>query len=324
MNLDNRKSPIFEKAFLGPRFWLTWVLLGFLWLIAQLPVRVNQAVGWCFGWLLFYLAPSRKRIAEINIALCFPELDVNARQKMVHEAIMSCGYSFAETAMGLWGRVDKMRDRYQITGLEHITQAQAEGKGVLLMGSHLTTIDISGLMMSYHIKADVLYRSDANPLMSYAIAKARTRVNEEAIQRNDTRKLIRNLRQGHIVWYAPDQDYQSAQSVFAPFFGIPASTVVATMRIAKMSGAAVIPFFCYREPKGHFRLEIQPRLDNFPTGDDMVDATRVNSIIEKAIRVAPGQYLWVHRRFKTRPEGEASFYPRKKKRRRSSKTTSVE
>jgi KDO2-lipid IV(A) lauroyltransferase len=179
-------------------------------------------------------------------------------------------------------------------------------------------------MMSYHIRAYALYRSDPNPLMSYAIATARSRVNEGAIQRNDTRKLIRKLRQGHIVWYAPDQDYQSAQSVFAPFFGIPASTVIATMRIAKMSDAAVIPFFCYREPKGRFRLEIQPPLDNFPSGDDLVDATRVNRVIENAVRVAPGQYLWVHRRFKTRPEGEASFYPKKKKRRRSSEVASSE
>ena len=109
---------------------------------------------------------------------------------MVREVIMSCGYSFAETAMALWGHVDKMRGRYELTGLEHITKAQAEGKGVLLMGSHLTTIDISGLMMSYHIKADVLYRSDPNPLMSYAIAKARSRVNDDAIHRNDTRKSL--------------------------------------------------------------------------------------------------------------------------------------
>lgn len=188
---------------------------------------------------------------------------------------------------------------------------------MLLMGSHLTTIDISGLMMSYHIKADVLYRSDPNPLMSYAIARARSRVNDDAIQRNDTRKLIKNLRKGHIVWYAPDQDYGAHHSVFAPFFGIQAATVVATSRIAKLSGAAVIPFFCYREPKGRFRLVIQSPLDNFPTDDDQADATRVNGILEAAIREAPDQYLWVHRRFKTRPEGEPGFYPPKRRRKKT-------
>lgn len=279
-----------------------------------MPVRLNQVVGHCLGFLLFYLARSRKRYAEINIALCFPELDARAQAKMVRGVINSCGLSISETAMGLWGAENKMRNRYSITGLEHIAAAQAEGKGVLLCGSHLTTIDISGRIMAYHIVSDVLYRPDLNPLMSYAIARARSRVNGNAIHRNDTRQLIKNLRAGHIVWYAPDQDYGPAHSVFAPFFGVQAATVVATARIAKMSGCAVIPFFCFREPKGRYRLEIQPALDHFPSGDDLADATRINRIIEEAIRQAPDQYLWVHRRFKTRPAGEPGIYPPKKKR----------
>lgn len=316
MSSHDPLHPVFERRFLSPLFWPTWILLGFLWLIAQLPVRANQAVGYAMGWLLYYLAPRRRKIAEVNIGLCFPELDAKAQARMVRGVIYACGLSFAETALGLWGPQGRMRGRYQITGLEHIEQAQAEGKGVLLMGSHLTTIDISGLIMSYHIKADVLYRSAPNPLMSYAIAKARGRVNDEAIHRNDTRKLIRNLRKGHIVWYAPDQDYISAQNVFAPFFGVQASTIVATSRIARLSGAAVIPFFCYREPKGLFRLVVYPPLDNFPTDDDVADATRINKILEDAIREAPDQYLWVHRRFKTRPPGEPSVYPPRRRRRK--------
>lgn len=312
--MDKSKLPQFHRRFLLPRFWPTWLVLGFFWLIAQLPVRANQVVGRLLGRLLLVLAPARKRYAEINIALCFPELDAQAQAEMARGAVISCGLSITETAMALWGREDKMRNRYSISGLEHIEQARAEGKGILLCGSHLTTIDISGLMMSYHIVADVLYRPDPNPLMAYAIATARARVNDNAIHRNDTRQLIKNLRQGHIVWYAPDQDYGRDHSIFAPFFGVQAATVVATSRIAKMSHCVVIPFFCFREPNGRYRLEIQPPVDNFPSGDDLVDATRINSIIETAIRQAPEQYLWVHRRFKTRPEGEASFYPPKKKR----------
>lgn len=312
--MDKSKLPRFHRRFLLPRFWPTWLALGFFWLIAQLPVRVNQAVGRCLGWLLLIFARRRKRYAEINIDLCFPELDADAKAKIVRGAIISCGLSMSETAMGLWGRADKMRNRYTLTGLEHIEKAQAEGKGILLCGSHLTTIDISGLMMSYHVVADVLYRADPNPLMDYAVASARARVNDNAIHRRDTRQLIKNLRQGHIVWYAPDQDYGREHSIFAPFFGVQAATVVATARIARMSHCAVIPFFCFREPKGRYRLEIQPALDNFPSGDDLADATRINKIIEDAVRQAPDQYLWVHRRFKTRPEGEPSVYPPKKKR----------
>lgn len=313
--MDKSKLPQFHRSFLLPRFWPTWLLLGFFWVIAQLPVAANQAVGRGLGHLLYRVAKSRKRYAEINIALCFPELDAKAQAEMVHGVIMSCGLSIAETAMGLWGRQDKMRDRYTLTGLEHLQKAQAEGKGVLLCGSHLTTIDISGLIMSHHVVADVLYRADPNPLMAYAIMTARSRVNDNAIHRNDTRQLIKNLRKGHIVWYAPDQDYGRDQSVFAPFFGVQAATVVATSRIAKISGCLVIPFFCYREPHGRYRLEVHPPLENFPTDDDVADATRINKILEDAIRQAPDQYLWVHRRFKTRPIGEPGFYPPKKRRR---------
>lgn len=313
--MDKSKLPQFHRSFLLPRFWPTWLALGFFWVIGQLPVTLNQAIGRGLGHLLYRVANSRKRYAEINIALCFPELDAQAQAKIVHGVVMSCGLSIAETAMGLWGQQNKMRNRYSITGLEHIEKARAEGKGVLLCGSHLTTIDISGLMMSYHIVADVLYRADPNPLMAYAIMTARSRVNDNAIHRNDTRQLIKNLRKGNIVWYAPDQDYGRDQSVFAPFFGIQAATVVATSRIAKISKCAVIPFFCFREPHGRYRLEIQPALENFPTDDDVADATRINKIIEDAIRQEPDQYLWVHRRFKTRPIGEESLYPPKKKRR---------
>jgi KDO2-lipid IV(A) lauroyltransferase len=312
--LDKSQLPPLNRRFLLPRFWPTWLVLGFFWLIAQLPVQANQFIGRGLGLLFYYLAKSRRRYAEINIALCFPELDAAAQAKMVRGTLVATGLSITETAIGLWGQVDKMRNRYEISGLEHIAEAQAQGKGVLLCGSHLTTIDISGRIMAYHIDADVLYRADPNPLMAYAIAKARSRVNGSAINRDDTRQLIKSLRQGRIVWYAPDQDYGRNHSVFVPFFGVPAATVVATSRIAKLSGCAVIPFFCFREPGGRYRLEIQPALENYPSGDDIADATRINQILEQAIRQAPEQYLWVHRRFKTRPEGEASFYPPKKKR----------
>lgn len=317
--MDNSLNPKFHRRFLLPRFWPTWLLLGFFWLIAKLPVALNQAVGRGIGQLFHWFARSRRRYAEINIGLCFPELDAKAQAKMVRGVMRSCGLSVTETAMALWGQDNKMRGRYTVTGMEHFERAQAEGKGILLCGSHLTTIDISGRMMAYHVVADVLYRPNPDPLMDYAIMKARSRVNDNAIHRKDTRQLIRNLRKGHIVWYAADQDYSHNQNVFVPFFGVQAATIVATSRIAKLSGCAVIPFFCFREPHGRYRIEIQPALDNFPTDDDEADATRINQILEAAIRQAPDQYLWVHRRFKTRPPGEPSVYPPKKKRGRKPK-----
>lgn len=306
----------FSLKFLLPKFWLTWILLGFFWCIAQLPIAWNQAVGRAVGHLFFHLGKARRVIAETNVRLCFPELSSAEQDYIIKESIIACGLSMSETAIALWGSKNKVRDRYTISGLEHIDKAQAEGKGILLCGSHLTTIDISGRVLSYHKEVNALYRPDPNPLLSYAIAKARNRVNAKAIHRNDTKQLIKSLRQGEIVWYAPDQNYNIKHSIFAPFFGISAATIVGTSRIAKMSGCKVIPFFCYREAGGRYRLEILPALENFPTEDDLADATRINHIIETAIRKAPEQYLWVHRRFKSRPLGEPSFYPKKPKRKK--------
>lgn len=314
--MEKSDLPPFERAFLKPKYWSTWLVLGFFWVIGQLPVRVNQALGVGLGYILYWTAKSRRKVAEVNISVCFPELDATAQAAMVKEVILSCGMSITESAMALWGQDAKLKKRYVIEGLEHIHQAQAEGKGVLLAGCHFTTIDISGRIMSFNVKADVVYREDNNPLMSYAIAKARARVNNEAIHRHDMRKLIRNLRKGHIVWYAPDQDYGKSRSIFAPFFGIEAATVPGTSKLARLTGCVVIPFSHYREANGFYRLVVHPPLADFPTDDERADATTVNEKIEEMIRVAPGQYMWVHRRFKSRPDGEASIYPAKQKRKR--------
>lgn len=306
--MDKSDGLAFQRAFLHPRYWKTWASLALLWSIAQLPVRANQALGRGLGHLLYRVAKSRRRVAERNIELCFPEYSPQKRAETVKGVVLGCGMSITESAMALWGGDKKLRDRYTLEGLEHIEKAQAQGKGVLLAGCHFTTIDISGRIMSFHISADVVYREDNNPVMSWAIARARARVNNDAIHRHDMRKLIRNLRKGHIVWYAPDQDYGKHRSIFAPFFGIEAATVPGTSKLARLTDCAVIPFAHYREEGGRYRLVVHPPLENFPTDDERADATQVNAKIEEMIRVEPAEYMWVHRRFKSRPDGEPSLY----------------
>ncbi|MET0356116.1 MAG: lipid A biosynthesis acyltransferase, partial [Cellvibrio sp.] len=224
----------------------------------------------------------------------------------------SAGKAIVESALALWGPVSKLKNRYTITGLEHIEAAQARGQGVLMVGCHFTTLDIAGRMLAFHVKYDMLYRKDPNPLLAYKLVSAREGFAGSAIIKSDTRQLIRNLRQGNVVWYAPDQDFGPRHSVFAPFFGVQTATVVGTARIAKMGQAAVISFFHYRDENNHYRIEIGPPLENFPTGDDVADATRINHMIETAVAKQPEQYLWVHRRFKTRPPGEPDVYARKR------------
>lgn len=308
--LDNHSPPSFHKSFYGPRFWPTWLLLALFRVCGRLPYGVNLALGRFIGLLFYFLAPSRKRIAQVNIDLCFPELSATARARIVRGVIESCGISIMESAMALWGQADKFRSRSSVQGLEHIAAVQARGQGVLLVGCHLTTMDPAGRVICSYASVDMLYRKDPNPLLAYALIKAREKYLHSAIVRSDTRQLIRNLRQGGIVWYAPDQDYGIRHSVFAPFFGMEAATV-STARIAQLGKAAVLPYAHYRDEGGFYRLVIGAELADFPSGDEVADATRINQIIESMIRQKPDQYLWVHRRFKTRPEGQDSVYAKK-------------
>ena len=307
------RTPQFRSAFFLPVYWPTWLALVFFYFIAHLPYAVNISLGRVIGFLFLHFAGSRRRIAEINIAKCFPELDKSAQKKMVSRVLSSCGISLMESAMALWGPVTKFRKRHTVLGLEHLAQAKETGQGVLLVGCHFTTLDAAARILAFYTPYDMLYRKDPNPLLAYMLIRAREGFAGNAILRSDTRQLIKNLRQGNVVWYAPDQDYGIKHSIFAPFFGISAATVTATAKVAQLGRAVVLPFAHYRDNKGHYTLEVGAPLANFPSGDEQSDACRINAIIEAAVRLEPEQYLWVHRRFKTRPDGELSFYPKKKR-----------
>jgi KDO2-lipid IV(A) lauroyltransferase len=309
--VDKRSPPEFHPSFYGPRYWFTWLGLGFFHLLGYLPMSVSLGFGRLLGDLFFYFARSRRRIAEINIAKCFPHLSAAEQKNLVHNNLRSTGKSIVESSVALWGPERQFKQRYTIAGLEHIEAAKQQGAGVLLVGCHFTTLDAAARILAFHVKYDMLYRKDPNPLLAYKLIKARESFAGNAIVRSDTRQLIKNLRQGNVIWYAPDQDFGAKHSVFAPFFGVQAATVVGTARIAQLGKAIVLPFAHYRDANNHYRVVIGSPLDNYPTGDDVADATRINHVIETAIAKQPDQYLWVHRRFKTRPPGEASFYTRK-------------
>lgn len=311
--MDKHSPPEFHSSFYRLRYWPTWLGLGFFYVLGRLPMAISLTFGRILGDLFFYFASSRRRIAEINIALCFPQLSLNEQNVLVHKIMHSTGKSIIETSVALWGPARQFKTRYTISGLEHIEAAQAQGLGVLLVGCHFTTLDAAGRILAFHVKYDMLYRKDPNPLLAYKLVKAREGFAGNAIVRSNTRQLIKNLRQGHVVWYAPDQDYGIKHSVFAPFFGVQAATVTGTARIAELGKAVVIPFAHYRDEHNCYHLVIEPALQNYPTGDDVADATRINDILGKAISQQPDQYLWVHRRFKTRPSGEPGLYPQKKR-----------
>ena len=301
--------PRFRACFLHPRFWGLWLGLGLFWLIARLPYAWLLRLGRGLGALTYRLAGSRRRIARRNLELCFPELSAAERERLLKENFASMGIAFFEMAISWWWPRQRLARLAHIEGLEHLQRAQAEGRGVILMALHFTTLEIGAALLGQRQTIDGMYREHINPVFDYVQRRGRERHNADAtaIERDDIRAMLKVLRAGRAIWYAPDQDYGRKQSLFVPLFGIPAATVTATTKFARLGKALVMPFVQSRLADGSgYRLTIYPPLEDFPGESEEADCLRINRWIEQAVRQHPEQYLWAHRRFKSRPNGELS------------------
>ncbi len=306
--------PRFRARFLHPRFWPLWLGLGLLWLVVQLPFRALVAIGRVLGLVMYRFADDRRRIAGRNLELCFPHLSSDERKQLLKENFASTGVAFFEMAMSWWWSRDRLAQLSHIEGLQHLKQAQLDGKGVILMALHFTTLEIGAALLGQQHTIDGMYREHDNPLFDYIQRRGRERHNLDslAVEREDVRGMFKVLRAGRAIWYAPDQDYGAKQSVFVPFFGIQAATVTATSTFARLGRAQVIPFTQQRLEDGSgYRLVIHPPLSDFPGESDEVDCLRINQFVERAVLECPAQYLWAHRRFKSRPPGEPKLYKKR-------------
>lgn len=306
--------PQFRAYFLHPRFWPLWLGLGLLWLVALLPYRVLMLLGRGLGALMYRLARSRREIAARNLELCFPELSAAERERLLRENFASTGMTFFEMAISWWWPAARLRRLGKVEGLEHLLQAQADGQGVILMALHFTTLEMGGGLLALQHDMYGMYRAHKNPLFDFVQRNGREQRLLGVIERDDVRGMLKLLRASGVIWYAPDQDYGAQRSLFVPLFGVPAATVTATSKFARLGKARVIPFTQERLADGSgYRVVVHPPLAGFPSESEEADCLRINQWIETAIRQHPEQYLWAHRRFKTRPPGEPKLY---KKRRR--------
>jgi KDO2-lipid IV(A) lauroyltransferase len=295
---------LFQKPFLHPRYWPSWLGLGLMRLSVYLPVRLQMLSGRLIAWVITPLTASRRRVAQRNLELCFPEMTDQQREDLLDENMRTMGMLLLETALSWWASDRSLAKRVRYEGLEHLEAGLAKGKGVILLTGHFTSMELGGRLIMLKKPCYVMFRELKNPLFNAVMVQSRTHHSEGIVLQEDPRAMVRALRKNKIVWYAPDQDYGRKLSIFAQFFGNTAATVPATARIAKMSGAAVVPFVPRREQDGTYTLTLSPALEDFPTGDDVGDAQRINDLIEKEVRQSPEQYYWVHRRFKTQPEGK--------------------
>mgnify|MGYP001058438402 FL=1 len=311
LTASQQRTPLTPlRQFLGPRYWPTWLGLGVLWLIAHLPYRLQLGLGAVIGALAYRFAKRRRAICEENIALCFPELDVTARQQLIRDTFRANGIGVIEAAIAWSCDPERFRTRVRLEGGEHLRAAMAQGKGVLLIGGHYSTLELGGTLLSLFHPMNVTYRAHKNPLVEAVMTNSRAKHFARVIEREDVRQAMRSLKDGDALWFAPDQDYGAHHSVFVPFFGVEAATITATSRFARMNDSPVLMFSHTRLPDNSgYKLTLGPVLKGFPSGDDEADARRINDELEARIREYPEQYLWLHRRFKTqRDQPSAALY----------------
>lgn len=282
----------------------------FRWLARRSPAT-RARVGRIIGTLAWPLVPRRRRIALRNIELCFPELSPREQRQLGRRHFVELAHSIVDRAILWYGTEEQVRALVALEGFHHLQEALQEGP-VILLAPHFIGLDAGATRLSLEGPAASMYQVQSHPGFDALFRKGRTRFNDIRLvsRREGLRPLVRYLRQGLPIYYLPDMDFGRRSAVFVPFFGVPAATVTAPAQLARNWQARIVPVLTYRDPiTGQYTTHVQAPLDDFPGDDDLTSATaRLNREIEAWIRVAPSQYHWVHKRFKTQPEGWPDLY----------------
>lgn len=296
----------FRLSLLAPHYWPTALGLVLLRLFEPLPYPALYGLGVALGTVLRRLPVRFVHNARRNLELCLPELTPHARERLLAAHFRSLGISLFETAMAWWSSDARIRRLTELEGMDQLERVLRAGHGAILLSAHFTTLELGARALCARVPMNIMYRPTRNALLSYFLARNRARRARRAIPRDDIRTLVSSLGNNEAVWYAPDQSYRKKGAEMVPFFGIPAATNTATSRLARMTGASVLPYFPERLPGARgYRMVIQPALEGFPSDDRVADAARFNALIEAHVRRLPEQYLWIHRRFK----GLSTDYP---------------
>jgi KDO2-lipid IV(A) lauroyltransferase len=296
------KNP-FHIRYLG-----TWFGLLILRIISFLPYSVAIHIGQFIGFIAQRFLKRRRHIAKTNIDLCLSELSEIERKELLDNTMMANGIGALESLYSWWANDKQVLPRVEIKGLEHLAAAKASGQGVILLGAHFTTLDFCGRALSQTTAMDTMYQTQSNAAIDYCLKKARLRNYKAVLEKFELRQFIKNLKQKHVIWYACDQDFGLKNSVFAPFFGVPAATLATLGRLISITHAK--PLLCrhfrYSDEglgRSRYLIEIYDPFAEEPLSDNnQRNAELINIALEEAIRIKPEQYFWVHRRFKRRPD----------------------
>jgi len=300
---------------LSPRYWPTWLGLGLLRTVAWLPYPVIVGLGTALGFVLRRLPIGFVRTARRNLELCLPELSARERERLLDKHFASLGIGLLEIPLAWWSTSERLARLVQIEGAEHVHAAVARGKGTMILTAHFTPMEMAGRVIASVTPVGFLYRPTKNEVLAYALNRFRDNYGSHGIPRDDIRSFISALKHNECVWYAPDQSYRKKGAEMVPLFGIPAATNTLTSRLARTTGAAVLPYFLQRLPGSRgYRAVIHPPFENFPSDCAVADTERFNHMIEAQVRLAPEQYLWIHRRFKGLSQDYPDYYGRQAQR----------
>lgn len=278
------------------------------WVGRQPLPRARALTAW-LAHPLRWLMRRRARIMQRNLELCFPELDAQARRVIHRRHFYELAEAVGETAFA-WQQDGRLNEAVgQVHGLHNISEAQREGHGVIMLTGHTTCLELGARLLGEAVPSAGVYRPLRNPVLEAFQNEGRQRYAQAMLPRQDIRAMIRHLRSGGVLWTAMDQDFGSDKSVFVPFFGIPTATATGLIDLARLGRARVVPVYAFKdESSGCVRVVIEPAFEPFPSGDAKADLTLYNAFLERAIRRAPAQYWWLHRRFKTAPAGKPPRY----------------
>jgi Kdo2-lipid IVA lauroyltransferase/acyltransferase len=288
---------------------LTRLGVFIFWLIHFLPFRAIVAIGNGIGILLYPLARERRRVADINLRLCFPEMGDAAREKLIREHFKMFARGVIERSLLWWASAERINSLIRVEGVEHFEAVK--GQPMILLTPHFVGMDVGGQWIAQQVDTVCMYSKQKNLYLTDLLLRKRARFRHQHLysRQEGLRPILKGMRKGMPFIYPPDQDQGIRDGAFIPFFGVPAATMTSVPRIAKSTGAKVVPSITRVLPRGEgYVLTFYPAWENYPSGDDIADTRRMNEFIEQRILEMPEQYFWVHKRFKTRPEGEAKFY----------------
>lgn len=308
---EHRYPGPFPLRFLLPRFWALWVGVGLFWLLGRLPMAWRHALAVPLGNVLYRSKVKRRSIALTNMALCYPEKSAGEHEAIVRAYFQNLVRITLDFSFAWWSSERRFHERVRIEGLELLEDLLAKGERVVLVAGHSLSLDFGGMALTARVPLVTYANKARNPLVEWLMAKGRNRFGCRLYPRSaGLRGMLRDLKAGHVLYYLIDEDQGEKDSVFAPFFGLPKASLTAPGRVAKMTGARVMPCTTvFRPEEGRYVLSLFPPLEAVPSEDVLADATAVNAALERMIRLAPEQYMWTQRLFRTRPDGAPSPYP---------------